>query len=77
MAHASQERETTDSGNITPYWRTLKKGGELNEKYPGSIDLQKLPPVDTTVGSKNVKVNLVDFPIGIPEQMLSTGWGQV
>jgi alkylated DNA nucleotide flippase Atl1 len=26
----------------TPYWRTLKKDGELNEKYPGGIDAQKL-----------------------------------
>jgi hypothetical protein len=23
--------------NITPYWRTLKTGGELNPKYPGGI----------------------------------------
>jgi alkylated DNA nucleotide flippase Atl1 len=21
----------------TPYWRTLKKGGELSEKYPGGL----------------------------------------
>ena len=26
----------------TPYWRTLRKDGELNEKYPGGIDAQKL-----------------------------------
>ncbi len=26
----------------TPYWRTLKKDGELNEKYPEGIDAQKL-----------------------------------
>ena len=26
---------------ITPYWRTLKAGGVLNEKYPGGIDRQK------------------------------------
>lgn len=25
----------------TPYWRTLKSGGELNEKYPGGIEEQK------------------------------------
>jgi alkylated DNA nucleotide flippase Atl1 len=37
-AHASAERGTFD----TPYWRTLKAGGELNEKYPGGIDDQKL-----------------------------------
>lgn len=37
-AHASVERDTDE----TPYWRTLKKDGELNEKYPGGIDDQKL-----------------------------------
>lgn len=27
--------------NKTPYWRTLKANGELNEKYPGGIEAQK------------------------------------
>ena len=30
-AHASEERAGADE---TPWWRTLKKDGELNEKYP-------------------------------------------
>ena len=25
---------------ITPYWRTLKSKGELNEKYPGGVAAQ-------------------------------------
>ena len=25
----------------TPYWRTLKTNGELNEKYPGGIEAQR------------------------------------
>lgn len=25
----------------TPYWRTLKANGELNEKYPGGMEAQK------------------------------------
>ena len=37
-AHASEER---DSDKI-PWWRTLKTKGELNEKYPGGADGQKL-----------------------------------
>lgn len=37
-AHASHERQSDQ----TPYWRTLKKNGELNEKYPEGIDGQKL-----------------------------------
>ncbi|MEO4055661.1 MGMT family protein [Solibacillus sp. CAU 1738] len=36
-ANASAERAT----DTIPYWRTLKKDGELNEKYPGGIDAQK------------------------------------
>ncbi len=33
-ANASAERKT----DVIPYWRTLKKDGELNEKYPGGIN---------------------------------------
>ena len=28
-------------GDVTPYWRTLKANGELNEKYPGGALAQK------------------------------------
>ena len=38
-AYASVERGGADE---TPWWRTLKKSGELNEKYPEGIDGQKL-----------------------------------
>jgi hypothetical protein len=37
-AHASVERDT----DKTPYWRTLKKDGELNEKYPDGIENQRM-----------------------------------
>jgi hypothetical protein len=36
-AHAADEAETAGAARITPYWRTLKAGGELNPKYPGGI----------------------------------------
>lgn len=36
-AHASDEAEQGGRSRITPYWRTLKAGGELNPKYPGGI----------------------------------------
>ena len=36
-AWASHQR-TEDK---TPYWRTLKAGGELNAKYPGGVEAQK------------------------------------
>ena len=34
-AHAAAEAEAQGHKRITPYWRTLKNGGELNPKYPG------------------------------------------
>jgi len=39
-AHAAEEDAADGKGNITPYWRTLKSGGELNAKYPGGIEAQ-------------------------------------
>ncbi|MDR0321457.1 MAG: MGMT family protein [Treponema sp.] len=37
-AHASEERF---GKNETPWWRTLKKDGQLNEKFPDGIESQK------------------------------------
>jgi hypothetical protein len=39
-ANAAAEDEAEGKKRITPYWRTLKTGGELNEKYPGGVDKQ-------------------------------------
>jgi hypothetical protein len=36
-AHAAEESAVEGRKRITPYWRTLKTGGELNAKYPGGI----------------------------------------
>ncbi|HIR61421.1 MAG TPA: MGMT family protein [Candidatus Faecivivens stercoravium] len=36
-AWASFQRQADE----TPYWRTLKAGGELNPKYPGGIEAQR------------------------------------
>jgi len=36
-AHAAEEAAAEGVKRITPYWRTLKTGGELNAKYPGGI----------------------------------------
>jgi len=36
-AHAADEAARDGRARITPYWRTLKTGGELNAKYPGGI----------------------------------------
>lgn len=37
-AHAAAEGEAEGRKRVTPYWRTLKQGGELNAKYPGGIE---------------------------------------
>jgi len=37
-AHAADEAATEGAKRITPYWRTLKAGGEVNPKYPGGVD---------------------------------------
>ncbi len=39
-AHAADEAKQQGFKKITPYWRTLKQGGIINEKYPGGADLQ-------------------------------------
>jgi len=40
-AHAAEERRREGRKDITPYWRTLKSDGVINEKYPGGARLQK------------------------------------
>jgi alkylated DNA nucleotide flippase Atl1 len=39
-ARAAEEAAAENEPDITPYWRTLKPGGELNEKYPGGPEAQ-------------------------------------
>jgi len=36
-AHAAAENEAAGKKRITPFWRTLKLGGEVNPKYPGGV----------------------------------------
>ena len=36
-AHAASEEVEEGKKKVTPYWRTLKTGGEINPKYPGGI----------------------------------------
>ncbi len=40
-AGAAEEDEAEGKKRITPYWRTLKSGGELNPKYPRGVEGQK------------------------------------
>ncbi len=38
---AEEEIIARPKGRVTPYWRTLKTGGVLNEKYPGGVERQR------------------------------------
>ena len=40
-AEAAAEDEKDGRIDITPYWRTLKMGGEVNAKYPGGCEGQR------------------------------------
>jgi alkylated DNA nucleotide flippase Atl1 len=39
-ARAAEEMASEGRKDITPYWRTLKVGGQLNEKFPGGVEAQ-------------------------------------
>ncbi|MCH5273033.1 MAG: MGMT family protein [Lachnospiraceae bacterium] len=61
-AWASHQR-TDDK---TPYWRTLKANGELNQKYPGGVlnQKEKLEAEGHTViekGRKNIRYYVKDY----------------
>lgn len=50
----------------TPYWRTLKAGGELNGKYPGGAEAQKARleaegHVVIQRGRKNIRYFVKDY----------------
>jgi hypothetical protein len=40
-AHAAEEAALAGEGDVTPYWRTLKTGGQLNPKFPGGVQALK------------------------------------
>lgn len=61
-AQASDER----SEDKIPFWRTLKKDGELNPKYPGGIEyqkemLEKEGHIIVTRGRKNIRYMVEDY----------------
>jgi alkylated DNA nucleotide flippase Atl1 len=40
-ANAAEEATAEGKKEAIPYWRTLKTGGIINEKYPGGVEAQK------------------------------------
>ena len=62
-AAASEEDHLDGREEITPYWRTLKKDGELNPKYPGGLTQHKalLEAEGHTVIQRRKRLFLADF----------------
>ena len=62
-ARAAEEQKQKGQSNVTPYWRTLKVGGVINEKYPGGTEEQKklLTKEGHKVAQKGKKFVVVDY----------------
>jgi len=62
-ANAAEEQRQKGERDTTPYWRTLKTGGEINPKYPGGVEAQKklLEREGHEVVQKGKKCVVVDY----------------
>jgi hypothetical protein len=62
-AHAADESSAEGTLRTTPYWRTLRAGGELNPKYPGGISglREKLEAEGHKVVQKGKRYFVGDF----------------
>jgi hypothetical protein len=71
-AHAADEAEVGGAHRITPYWRTLKSGGELNPKYPGGVKnlRMRLAAEGFNVVQRGKRFFVVDAEAAIVEPML-------
>jgi hypothetical protein len=72
-AHAADEAENEGRARITPYWRTLKTGGELNPKYPGGIKnlRARLAAEGHRIIKKGSRYFVTDFELAAVEPKLS------
>ena len=63
VAHYADELERKGIKKIPPYWRTLKEGGVLNEKFPGDTKNQeiRLKQEGFTIDKKGKKYFVVDY----------------
>lgn len=62
-AHAAEDDLKARRRDATPYWRTLKTGGFLNEKYPGGVEAhrEKLEAEGFEVVEHGTKLVVVDY----------------
>ena len=74
-ARAAEESYADGKKDITPYWRTLKSKGELNEKYPGGTAEQEArlkAEGHTIIPGKGKKPPVVkDYEKKLVEEMLT------
>ena len=69
-AHAAAEAEAEGARKVTPFWRTLKTGGEVNPKYPGGVAQisKRLRAEGHRLISKGARIVVADY-----EKKLFTG----
>ena len=62
-AHAAAEAEAAGAKRITPFWRTLKTGGEINPKYPGGAEgvAKRLRAEGHKIVAKGKRMLVADF----------------
>jgi hypothetical protein len=62
-AQAADEAASDGAKRITPYWRTLKSGGEVNPKYPGGLVAlkRKLQSEGHKIVTRGKRVLVADF----------------
>ncbi len=70
-AYAAEERREKGEKNITPYWRTLKEGGVLNEKFPGGVEKQMelLKAEGHKIIKKGKKYKVVEYERSLIEKL--------
>jgi hypothetical protein len=62
-AYAAAEDEAEGKKRVTPFWRTLKTGGEINPKYPGGAKgiARRLRAEGHKIASKGKRLLVSDY----------------
>ena len=63
VSEVAEEDLAMGKKQVTPYWRVLREGGCLNEKYPGGVKAQaaRLRAEGHVIESKGKKLVVKDF----------------
>jgi hypothetical protein len=71
-AHAAAEAQAAGAKRVTPYWRTLKNGGELNAKYPGGIELlaKRLRAEGHRLARKGKRTLVLDYQKALVKRLI-------